>query len=487
MKWPLAPSPSQGPNKEVVSQGKLRKLADDTVAIDLKPLAPGNYTVEWQVLSVDTHVTEGVLRFTVAPGGKVNSFMVALEATASAIGYIALALVLGFFVTAGFLLPAGEPEALRRKLASRAGTFLIVFLCASLGALLIQGAKLQRGEFPSWEILSRYLTATQSGNVWLVRECYAFGLALLAIFLTRGPARSSAISLLALLVLPLIASRSLTSHAIAVKTQTSWAVTADAIHLMATALWAGGLVAVLTALSAFRKQQNRDAIWLAQLIQRFSRLALLSVALLVCAGGYLSWVHVGSFTTLVKTDSGNVLIVKLMFFAIMLAFGALNFFSTKPALQSVATQKHHRTAVDTAIKRIALESALGLAIFATTGFLTVLPPGVHALHAAAQQNPTPIQVRTLRPAEGASVKILAPKNDQTFSGDQVALRFKLTKGKQGHHAHAYVDGELMGMFEGSSGTLNGIKPGKHVLELRVVADDHQTELDASDKVNFTVR
>jgi methionine-rich copper-binding protein CopC len=59
-----------GPNKEVVSQGKLRKLADDTVAIGLKPLQAGNYTVQWQVLSVDTHVTEGVLRFTIAPGGK---------------------------------------------------------------------------------------------------------------------------------------------------------------------------------------------------------------------------------------------------------------------------------------------------------------------------------------------------------------------------------------------------------------------------------
>jgi methionine-rich copper-binding protein CopC len=57
-------------NGELVSQGKLRKLADDTVAIDLKPLGPGNYTVEWQVLSIDTHVTEGVLRFAVGAGGK---------------------------------------------------------------------------------------------------------------------------------------------------------------------------------------------------------------------------------------------------------------------------------------------------------------------------------------------------------------------------------------------------------------------------------
>jgi len=60
----------KGANGEVVSQGKLRQLAEDTLAIDLKPLNPGNYTVDWQVLSVDTHVTDGVLRFTVGASGK---------------------------------------------------------------------------------------------------------------------------------------------------------------------------------------------------------------------------------------------------------------------------------------------------------------------------------------------------------------------------------------------------------------------------------
>ena len=60
----------KGAKGEVVSQGKLRQLADDTVAIDLKPLTVGNYTVEWQVLSVDTHITEGTLHFTFRPGGK---------------------------------------------------------------------------------------------------------------------------------------------------------------------------------------------------------------------------------------------------------------------------------------------------------------------------------------------------------------------------------------------------------------------------------
>jgi copper resistance protein C len=60
----------KGAKGEVVSQGKLRQLADDTVSIDLQPLAAGNYAIEWQVLSVDTHITEGTLRFTYSPGIK---------------------------------------------------------------------------------------------------------------------------------------------------------------------------------------------------------------------------------------------------------------------------------------------------------------------------------------------------------------------------------------------------------------------------------
>ena len=93
----------------------------------------------------------------------------------------------------------------------------------------------------------------------------------------------------------------------------------------------------------------------------------------------------------------------------------------------------------------------------------------------------------LKPAEGANIKILAPTKGQTFKSDRVEIHYKLTKGKRGHHAHAYVDGELMGMFESEKGTLNGIKPGKHILELRVVADDHTTELDAKDRVEFVVK
>jgi hypothetical protein len=93
----------------------------------------------------------------------------------------------------------------------------------------------------------------------------------------------------------------------------------------------------------------------------------------------------------------------------------------------------------------------------------------------------------LLPADGAMVKILSPKKEQIFKNDRIPLQFNLIKGRRGHHVHAYVDGELMGMFNGQTGTLTGIKPGNHVLELRVVAEDHQSELDAVDKVSFTVQ
>jgi hypothetical protein len=94
---------------------------------------------------------------------------------------------------------------------------------------------------------------------------------------------------------------------------------------------------------------------------------------------------------------------------------------------------------------------------------------------------------TLQPAEGASVKIISPTAGQVIKGDKVPLQFKLTKGKRGEHVHAYVDGEMMGMFKTEKGTLNGLKPGQHTLELRVATADHNTELAATDKVTFTTK
>jgi len=419
--------------------------------------------------------------------------MIALEAIISALSYIALALFIGQLVGAGFILPNREPKECRRSLLLGARAALLVFLGVAVLALLVQAAKLQRG-FPAAALLWRYLTIAQSGKVWLAREVYAAALALPLWMLSKKDATATAARLLAVLALPLLASRSLTSHAVAVRDDTLIAVSSDALHLIVTALWAGGLIALWRVLPVGAKPLNQPPSWTATTVNRFSGLALGSVTLLVITGAYQSWIHVGSLTALLNTDYGKVLLLKLLFFSVMLGIGALNYLSTRRILARAVNQPERDRAVNTkAMRRIGLESAMGLLVFCATGLLTVLPPGVHAVHqtaalAASSPSKTDSNVeKKYLPAQGASVKILSPKTGDVFASDRVPLSFALIAGRVGHHVHAYVDGELMGMFQSKTGALNGLKPGRHALELRVVAEDHQSELDAFDRIEFTVK
>ena len=127
------------------------------------------------------------------------------------------------------------------------------------------------------------------------------------------------------------------------------------------------------------------------------------------------------------------------------------------------------------------------AVAAVTLGLPVFGWAQHDRSQGHQPRVKPVTAKIVKPAEGASIKIISPAKGQVVKGDKVPIEYKLTKGKRGHHAHAYVDGELVGMFESEKGTLNGLKPGNHILELRVIASDHVTELDASDKVQFTIK
>jgi hypothetical protein len=111
----------------------------------------------------------------------------------------------------------------------------------------------------------------------------------------------------------------------------------------------------------------------------------------------------------------------------------------------------------------------------------------HSSHGETGRAAQSETVAALAPAEGASIKILTPAHGQVFTRDEIPLRFELIKGKHGEHVHAYVNGEMAGMFKSTNGTLTGIKPGNHTLEVRVVMADHNTELDATDKVQFIVK
>jgi hypothetical protein len=139
------------------------------------------------------------------------------------------------------------------------------------------------------------------------------------------------------------------------------------------------------------------------------------------------------------------------------------------------------------MKIVQIAAFVGIGILATTLESRAQHGDMKGMDMPMKESSKTATKSALQPAEGASVKIISPKADAVLKGDKVPLEFKLTKGKRGAHVHAYVDGEMMGMFESEKGTLNGIKPGKHTLELRVATADHNTELNATDKVSFTTK
>jgi len=377
--------------------------------------------------------------------------------------------------------------------------FLPLFLLLiGLADLLLRSHMISGQPLASlWPMLPAVLAKTHFGTVWIVRT-----LLLIVIFATcvmtrernsggkwfEFPAGGG-----------LLLTASLSGHA-ADAGVFSLAVLIDWLHLLAASAWIGGLFFLaLTLRRHFVSRQPKLATQSGSIdtAKNFSRLASICVVLILATGSYQTWDKVGSLPALVDTPYGQTLAVKLLLVLPLLGLGAINRYRFLPRLS--------KTILDLALGPSALlkkvltnvkfEIALGFVILLCAGLIVQLPPARSERSSAfkvsthgtrhvqkGETHPSPVP-----PAEGASVKILAPKQGQTFKGDQVAIQFKLVKGKRGHHVHAYVDNELMGMFETERGTLNGIKPGIHVLRLRVVADDHQTEMDASDEVKFLVK
>ena len=111
--------------------------------------------------------------------------------------------------------------------------------------------------------------------------------------------------------------------------------------------------------------------------------------------------------------------------------------------------------------------------------------------AASQERPSrPASEPEKKPAKAAgktSVKILSPRPGQIFKSDEVPVRLRFVKRTaRDHLVQAYVDGKLRGGFQGEKGTLHGIAPGRHTLEVRLSAVDQKTDLNAAGKVSFVV-
>lgn len=147
-------------------------------------------------------------------------------------------------------------------------------------------------------------------------------------------------------------------------------VPADVLHVLAAGSWTGTLLVVVAAELAARRG-GRDSV-LPALVPAFSPVALASAAVLVCTGGVLAVLHLGSPADVIRTPWGRIFAVKIMLAAGVLAVGAWNWRRLSPLLARSGGKRAMRRAA-------AAELALAQAVVAATAFLTRFSPPAGAL------------------------------------------------------------------------------------------------------------
>ena len=236
----------------------------------------------------------------------------------------------------------------------------------SLGEAVMSGA------------LRDVLNLTQFGWVSQIRLVLAIVLAICLTFersaLWRWLALAAAVGL--------VASIAWTGHAASTPHELGYVhLAADALHVLAAAAWIGGLVSLVLLLAAISRLPPLPGAVLAQdAARRFSTLGMLSAATLVLSGIVNAWILVGSFRALLVTEYGKILILKLVIFAFMLAFAAVNRLWLTPRLALPAATMGQSDALRQLARNSTIEIALGLVIFAVVGLLGTLHPAAHLVN-----------------------------------------------------------------------------------------------------------
>jgi copper resistance protein D len=257
-------------------------------------------------------------------------------------------------------------------LATAAASGVVWF---QLQAAAISG--LPFGEAMKPDVLSTVLNETQFGLVAKIRVLLAVILAGCLAYDRFAPARRLALGP----ALGLTAAIAWTGHAGAsLGEMGNLHLTSDVLHLVAAAGWIGGLVPLALLLAAARRHQAFAWASLARdAALRFSTLGIVSVATLFVTGIVNAWILVGSIHAMIVTRYGQLLLLKLGVFAIMLMFAAANRFWLTPQLALSPENELQPKSLRQLTRNSIVEIAMGLAIFAIVGVLGTLHPAIHLM------------------------------------------------------------------------------------------------------------
>lgn len=148
-------------------------------------------------------------------------------------------------------------------------------------------------------------------------------------------------------------------------------IVAYSVHVLAAGAWIGGLAPLLFALAERRRGDPRGESL--KILDRFSTMGFLAVALIVLAGlTNLSFRVGASYGRLLDTSYGEALFAKLALVALMLGLAAFNRFVGAARLRQASSQ----TPAEAARLRwsIGVEFALGVLALGAAAALGIMPP-----------------------------------------------------------------------------------------------------------------
>jgi len=217
------------------------------------------------------------------------------------------------------------------------------------------------------------LFETQFGRAWELRlGLIAAAFVLVASALAQIQARRALIVVLWLASIVLLVSPAWISHAAAATVQ-PFGVLGDMIHLCAAGLWIGGLAPLAIFLAYVRASYSLSEM-VPYVLPRFSMLSLCCVSVLVVSGISNSWLLIGSIYALFTTPYGQLLLVKIALFAILVGFGVRNRFLVKAKLPKAAADPDLLAQLR---RNVVCETYLGLAVVVIVACLGVTPPARH--------------------------------------------------------------------------------------------------------------
>jgi copper transport protein len=357
------------------------------VVYKVPPLDDGLYIVDWRVISAaDGHLTRGSFAFgvgavTVPGGAAVNAAAPAWpDVVARWIGLVGVLLLTGGVVAFLWLpIPAEAARGLRASLYQVAEIATLMIVISGVYRLVSDAIAIAGPVSLAAALggpLLRVLSVSHDGHDLVFRLTGAVFLwAQLAP--DRPIKRDGLIAMLSVLLIGPV----LTTHGLNLGALGSLV---SLLHIVSASVWVGGLAffgaLYLPAVHRVAPAAVRDGAL------RFSRLALVTVAMLIATGIAQAYFYLGTPSALLGPVYGRTLLVKLVILAPLLLTAAVNRWRVVPRLAGAPRLWRSLTLL------VRVETALAMTVVLVAAAVAISQPATEAESAGGQTPVGPVEV-----------------------------------------------------------------------------------------------